>query len=406
MVEEKDNEQAQPSQPESPPEENNENGGDNNHHLESTSESRPPEEMIVEEKNPNSQDDSTGATNNENENKAEESQDENTPNVMALNVAYEALEQVRQANVAIEFGRELGPRECTLCLREPPPTSRFRLPKLNRAAPCLTCGSPVCPRHRCPALKRENINICVVCSQFFALTTFVEKVHTCEDPAVRRQLQNAMLDVYDRALLILQYSAQFIDEIASALEHNNKRNDRIGFGSSATGLVSGIAGVAAAVTIFTPAGPPLLIASILFGGGATAASAGSEAVNYHCSANRMADTIYALHGMVHSIARLAIEGHFMEQQMEQATAAKKQNPQYRNKIRATANALKPLTAGALSAASVVMEAREMRNTLDKINAGSPCEKAESLRKIAREMDRLPSTTLLAEVAPRFFMLEG
>ena len=73
-------------------------------------------------------------------------------------------------------------------------------------------------------------------------------------------------------------------------------------------------------------------------------------------------------------------------------------------MRATANVLKPLTAGALSAASDVTEARDMRQTLDKINAGSPCEKADALRKIAKEMDLLPSTTLLAEIAPRFFKL--
>ena len=60
------------------------------------------------------------------------------------------------------------------------------------------------------------------------------------------------------------------------------------------------------MTIFTPVGPPLLIASILFGGGATAGSAGSEAVNYHCSANKMCDTIIALHGMLHSISRLPL----------------------------------------------------------------------------------------------------
>lgn len=336
------------------------------------------------------------------------------PNAMALNVAYEALEQVRRANIAIEFGRELGPKECTLCLREPQPTGRFRMPKLNRAAPCLTCGNPVCPRHRCPELKRENINICVGCSQFFALGEFVQKVHACEEVSVRREMYNSMLDVYDRALLVLQYSAQYIDDITTALEYNNKRNDRIGFGSSATGFVSGIAGVAAAATIFTPVGPPLLIASILFGGGATAASASSEAVNYHCNANKMADTIYALHGMVHSISRLALEGRFMEQLAEEGedvitstSSSRKGAPkttQARNWTRATVNAMKPLTAGALSAASVVMEAREMRNTLDKINAGSPCEKADSLRKIAQEMDLLPSTSLLAEIALRFFKL--
>ena len=173
--------------------------------------------------------------------------------------------------------------------------------------------------------------------------------------------------------------------------------------------------MAAAATIFTPVGPPLLIASILFGGGATAASASSEAVNYHSTPNKMADTIFALHGILHSISRLAIEGHLWDrdQAIEREDGgilsptqlnADTDKAQARNWGRATANVLKPLTAGVLSAASVVMEAREMRNTLDNINAGNPCEKAESLRKICSKIETLPSTNLLAEVAPRFFEL--
>ena len=57
-----------------------------------------------------------------------------------------------------------------------------------------------------------------------------------------------------------------------------KRHDRVSVGSSATGLLSGVVGVAAAATIFTPVGPPLLLASILFGTSGAAVAAGSEAV--------------------------------------------------------------------------------------------------------------------------------
>jgi len=76
----------------------------------------------------------------------------------------------------------------------------------------------------------------------------------------------------------------------------------------------------------------------------------------------------------------------------------------RNWTRAAGNALKPLTFGALSAVSVVAEAREMRITLDKISAGNPCDKAETLREIGREFDDLPSTTMIAEACPKFFQL--
>ena len=215
------------------------------------------------------------------------------------------------------------------------------------------------------------------------------------------------------------------------------------------------------MTIFTPVGPPLLIASILFGGGATAASAGSEAVNYHCSANKMCDTIIALHGMLHSISRLTLpattatatsadgedhesdEGarplalpnssnHSLERGGDNSNgqdpspnnsnknnnSSRPSSPKQRKGIRddstkqasarnwtrAAGNALKPLTGGALSAVSVVAEAREMRATLDKINAGNPCAKAETLREIGSEIAGLPSTTEVAEACPKFFRL--
>ena len=441
-------------------------------------------------------------------------------NAMDLNVAYEALEQVRQANVAIEFGRTLLPKECIPCLREKQRSaqaaakmtsidrsSRFKKflaankpANVRHAAPCLTCGTTVCPRHRCLALKKENINICTDCAVFFALDTYFARInHRKEDDdntgnhgkedndditvdtvvvdgvhkdintipelsyAERKQHMNHMLDVYDRVLLILHYSSRFVLDVASALERNTKRNNQIGLGSSATGMVSGVVGVAAAVTILTPVGPPLLIASILFGSGATAASAGSEAVNYHCNANKMCDTIIALHGMCNSMARItlsnseAVDGGgdtcddgdtevkssdgtpvpslqesasngSMNSSRTRSTSPKrgssnnnnnnnkttdtndstsvdeKKEASRRTWMRAAGNALKPLTGGALSAVSVVGEAREMRMTLEKMHAGNPCAKAKSLREIGSEIADLPSTTQVADACPKFFRL--
>ena len=97
---------------------------------------------------------------------------------------------------------------------------------------------------------------------------------------------------------------QFIDEVALALEQNTSRHNKVGLGSSATGMVSGGLGVAAAATIFTPVGPPLLLASILFGGGATAVDAASEAVNYRSEPNKMADRILTLNSIINCISRL------------------------------------------------------------------------------------------------------
>ena len=68
--------------------------------------------------------------------------------------------------------------------------------------------------------------------------------------------------------------------------------------------MSGVLGIAAAASILTPAGPPLLIASLVFGGGATSVQMGNEAMNYFSEPNKLADRIIALHGMTLSILRV------------------------------------------------------------------------------------------------------
>jgi hypothetical protein len=69
-------------------------------------------------------------------------------------------------------------------------------------------------------------------------------------------------------------------------------------------MLSGVLGIAAAATILTPAGPPLLIASLFFGGGATTVQTGTEAMNYFSEPRKLADRILALHGMALSILRV------------------------------------------------------------------------------------------------------
>jgi len=349
---------------------------------------------------------------------ADVAQQQKQQQAMALNVAYEALEQVRRANVAIEYGEEAnGHGDCIPCLREErlgraPPRGRLMkvVARVRRTECCLTCGNPTCPHHRFPDLARQGIAVCSDCSRFLECGGVATAAAGDDPPEDRRMLMNSMLDVYDRSLLALRYSSQFVDEVAASLERNTRRNDRIGLGTSATGVLSGVVGVAAAATIFTPVGPPLLIASILFGGGATAASAGSEAVNYNCSANKMADTIITLRLMVSSIARVtaAAAAAASEKDVEKSADGSLDrdyaSSSTRNWTRATANALKPLTAGALSAASVVMEAREMKNAVEKIRAGSPCSKAESLRALRSELERLPATSVVARDARKLFCL--
>jgi hypothetical protein len=351
-----------------------------------------------------------------------------------LNVAFESLEQVRLANIDVEFnGINVEQRQCIACLREsiqltgttgpdgevgmatPKRGLRKHLPR-NKAVPCLTCGTPVCPRHRSADFKREQITICVECSRFLGFDFLVDAGDIPEID--RRQLMNSMLDVYDRGVLVLRYSSQFIGDISDSLQSNNRRNTKVGVGSSASGLVSGVTGVVAACTILTPIGPPLLIASVLFGGAGATASSASGAVNYHCQANKMANTIFVLHGMVRSILRLVPSADAIffgegrdetsRQDMKMAGSLQKvgggTGKSAQNWSRAASNVIKPLTAGALSAASVVMEAREMKISIQQLRSGSPCERAEELRRIEKEILLLPETNVVADECKKYFML--
>lgn len=326
------------------------------------------------------------------------------------------------------------------------------------AAACFTCGSPVCKQHRSSDFGRENIIICSDCAHLFSINYVIHHVVDikCNDSSScshnnrdgeRQQEQsldgaeqakhldakmkiNNMLEVYDRSLLVLRYSVQYIDDVALAIRTNTSRHNKIGLGSSATGMVAGGLGVAAACTIWTPVGPPLLLASILFGGGATAFNAGSEAVNYRCEPNKMADRILTLHSIVSNIAQLpGVMDHrimTMEEERERQLQQQQQqrqehqeevvqngqvgddvpsvnegfilNKQHKDDdqsrlhwTRTAMNGLKPLTMGALSAVSIVTEAREMKRAVDKIRAGNPCDKAERLLAIKEEMQHIPYT---------------
>lgn len=336
--------------------------------------------------------------------------EETQAQTMSLDVAYKSLEIIRKVNLQAEFGREIEDTECVLSLRQardapelvPGTKSRFRQwvsdKTALKASPCLTCGTPVCKAFRSPEFAKQNITVCVDCAKLFSVDHLTKSiVHTNEDSTEKRKKKiNHVLEVYDRALLVLTYSVQFIDEVVHALEENTSRHNKVGLGSSATGMVSGGLGVAAAATIFTPVGPPLLLASILFGGGAAAVDAASEAVNYRCEPNKMADRILTLHSIIDCISHLPATID-MERTTEEIAAMPKANEgQTALHWRRTAmNGLKPLTAGALSAVSIFTEAREMKHTVDKIRAGNPCEKAERLKQIRENAISLPKTDILS-----------
>mmetsp|Transcript_10029 Transcript_10029/g.14642 ORF Transcript_10029/g.14642 Transcript_10029/m.14642 type:complete len:207 (+) Transcript_10029:1-621(+) len=58
--------------------------------------------------------------------------------------------------------------------------------------------------------------------------------------------------------------------------------------------------------------------------------------------------------------------------------------------------------GALSAASILLETVEMTRVTNKMIKGSPCQKADFIREIKKEVEQLPDTRIIAEECERFF----
>jgi len=421
---------------------------------------------------------------------------------------------MRKANLEVEYGGKvtgdisLFHSYCTICLKDENDAEekclaenksigrrKWRTSVVNRfsvkkkSPPCLICACPVCPKHGCRDFRREGITVCGHCAPLFTMDFVVYTISNDSDQH-RRQCLAHMIDSYDRALLMLQYSVQYIEDIAQALENNSRKTDQIGLGSSGVGLMSGFTGVAAmaahfvaAATILSPAGPPLLIASILFGGTAVAATTSFEAINCYSEPNQLANKILALHELVHSLLAVTTvmktalqKGHIDVHQyvdmkgrqrikfntsasngnlndnsdtmkkekisvpevvmrplvtgiaehpdeystpdldessttssvesggmlVEMQLTKELRNSHTRTGVqRATTNAMKVFQAAsvacvALNAATIVLEAKNMSDTLESLRAGSPCEKATTLRKVKQEISKLPSTKVIAD----------
>jgi hypothetical protein len=397
-----------------------------------------------------------------------------------LNEAYQALETMKKMNLELTCG-ELGipfdesyHGQCTTCLftpkEEPQGFARFRklvatstepssrFPRLSKfvkdrkqCSPCLICGSPVCRNHMSASFRKESIVMCQDCEHVFALDFVVDCMTLPSDQ--RRKKIDSMMDSYDRALLLLHYSSQYITQVSSSLEASTERQNKVGLGSSATGIVSGVLGVAAACTILTPAGPPLLIASLLFGGSATAVQTGTEARNYFSEPNQLADRILALHGILLQIVNITgvlrdammrdhIRSEYYTDQSNQDSqkgiprAAKLgaatvgrygmagaeisnlasraavaetgvmagRNARFMSRtgssLMRTARFAR-FAGGAMSAAILVLEAKNLTNTIQDIQSGNPCQKAEKLREIQKELPELPNTASLDDECQRY-----
>jgi hypothetical protein len=179
----------------------------------------------------------------------QEVDEEMVAKAMTLDVAYQSLEMVRKVNIQVEFGKEVADDHCVPCLRAEHSSNVVKTKfgkwiSKKAATSCLTCGSPVCSHHRSSDFGKQNITICSECAHLFSMNHLVHHVMQEEDPVEQKKRLNNMLEVYDRALLVLLYSTQYIDDVEAALRGNTSRHNKIGLGSSATGVVAGSLGVA------------------------------------------------------------------------------------------------------------------------------------------------------------------
>lgn len=411
--------------------------------------------------------------------------EKNVRKTMELNEAYESLEKMRRQNLELtcqEIGiREVDHDDCSMCIIERgPPVKSPMFPRIKKIVEeskkkpqrCLTCGTPCCLKHTSTTFRAEGITVCKECEKVFHMEFIIECL--TQDTKVRFQRMYHLMDLYDRTVLLLQYSNQYIEEVAKALDNIKKQRDGVIIGGASASMISGVLGVAAAFTLFTPAGPPLLITSLLFGGGASAMETGSNLHNkYFFEPNKLADRIMALHGMLMSIltvtgtlreaalvdikhtkqfakdsivvqelsaAYIKNRTELLSDMMENKHTAnadnlrrlkrlKKaadrnqsvtKNPRHQKTLkksmsgdgamvaknarylsRVTTGLLRslqyaPMVGGALAAASIVVEARCMANTVQSIKDGSSCDKAQSIRRIQFFISDLPPTSDLEQ----------
>jgi len=203
-------------------------------------------------------------------------------------------------------------------------------------------------------------------------------------------------------------------------------------------------GIAACATVFTPAGPPLFIASLFFGGSATGVQVGTDVwrTNALAEPNELADRIIALHGMILSILRVtsslrdamvavstSIDSEWTNDHIREYLQQKSLEILEKRKVfggttskskcqtmafggiaattvvidgvetgatsvattattlsRTSRTAMRTMrlargVGGALSAAILLMEANAIHSTLKSMKKGSPCEKAQRIRRI-------------------------
>ena len=232
-----------------------------------------------------------------------------------LHAAFEALETMRKLNLEVEcndLGIPFDHKECKLCLlaqahdqvqaskNNNNKSSASFLPSIHipnplnsskkKMEPCLLCANPTCTaKHASKTFQKQKITLCVDCEALFQAK---DLTHDTTETALQRQLER-LTDAYDRAFLVLRYSSQWIPDLVQQLQAETARDDKVTLGTSSVGVVSSAMGLAGAATLLTPAGPPLLLASLVFGTGNAAVGLGYSAHKHLGASNNNSPTAVA-----------------------------------------------------------------------------------------------------------------
>lgn len=372
-----------------------------------------------------------------------------TMSTSEINEAFEATEKMRKLNLEVQCN-ELGIRcdhsMCRMCLLASAQTEAKKgtssfFPSIhipnpmasNKAEPCLLCASPTCTNHASKSFRKEKFRLCVDCESSFQAKDNLQK-----DLAVGLQSQlERLTDAYDRAFLLLRYSSQFIPSLVEQLQAQEVTDDKMTLGTSSVGFMSGAMGFAGAAALFTPAGPPLLAASFVFGTSNAAVGLGYSAQKHmqgSASPTQVANRLLALYGFLQAamerIVTLREQVHddpslgnvessreqdgqsrnaYLEALSQGISAAKTSNSALRVSSAAGYTASSsvfemvgaaPVIGQAFSAAMMVLDYQTATSTLDKIKQGSVSEKAKTLQQNCElsALVKLPTTSdLEAEV---------
>lgn len=304
--------------------------------------------------------------------------------------------------------------------------------------PCITCGAPTCPKHtsKLKLSASPQLNpVCTDCERLFTLH-FVVDVLTAS-PAERPTLISRLVAAYNRSWTLFQlyyvhYNAAFNEDchmLADALHESQIQCHQLDVGGSSAGVLSGALGIAAAATVAVPVvGTPLLIASLILGGGAAAVQTTNHILHqHHFEPYQRACHILSLHSILQSIlkvvqtlrdalvhdqirtsavplvdveplselrrdhtqqalingfavGRCSLAGVELVTAITAADASGVAGATLVADVLPAAN-LARFAGGALSAATVLVEAHVLTSNLQALRNGSPCAMAEALRTL-------------------------